>query len=156
MKRISSRATFFYKRIFPLLWLGMLASFASVALWGSGRGHAGSMLVLAPLALMTLVGFTLFRYLIFDLADEVWDDGESLIVRNGGVEQRVMLGNIINVGFTVLTNPPRVTLTLRQPGALGREITFSPQRRFPGFRRSPIIDELIERVDRARRDGRSG
>lgn len=76
---------------------------AAVALRLSGRHGAAPMLILAPLALMGLVG---------------------------------------------------VTLTLRQPGILGKEISFSPPRRFPGSSRSPIIDELIERVDRARRDGR--
>jgi hypothetical protein len=92
---------------------------------------------------------------LFDLVDEVWDDGDALVVRNAGTEQRVPLRNIINIGYSLLTNPERVTLTLRDAGPLGREVTFMPMRRPFSFRwlsRNPIIDELIERVDRARRE----
>jgi hypothetical protein len=51
---------------------------------------------------------------------------------------------------TTATNPERVTLALREPGRFGKEITFSPARRFLAFARSPVINELIERVDAAR------
>lgn len=151
MKRISSRSTFFYKRIFPLLWFGFIAFFATIPIWANHRSHHPlPFAFLMPPAVMAVLGYVLFRYLIFDLVDEVWDDGDSLIVRNGGMEERVQLDNIINVGFSTLTNPERVTLTLREPGILGKEVTFSPPRRFLRFRRSPIVDELIARVDLAR------
>jgi hypothetical protein len=56
------------------------------------------------------------------------------------------------VSYTQLVNPPRITLTLRQPGRFGREVSFSPPRRFfSPFVRNPLIDELIERVEAARR-----
>jgi hypothetical protein len=103
---------------------------------------------------MAIVGYILFRRLLFDLVDEVWDDGEDLIVKNAGVEGRVPLRGIINVGYSSLTNPERVTLTLRDAGPFGKEITFMPLPRPFSFRwlsRNPIIDELIERVDQARR-----
>jgi hypothetical protein len=154
MKRISSRSTVFYKRIFPLLWFGFLASFVIVSLSASRRTHGAAIPFLVMPVLMAVIGYVLFRRLIFDLVDEVWDDGDVLIVRNAGTEERVMLKNIINVGFSTMTNPERVTLTLRDPGVLGKEITFSPPRRFLAFARSPIIGELIERVDQARRDNR--
>jgi hypothetical protein len=100
---------------------------------------------------MAIVGYVLFRKLLFDLVDQVWDDEDALIVKNAGVEERVALDNIMNIGFSTMTNPERVTLTLREPGRFGNEITFSPPRRFLTLSRSPIINELIERVDRARR-----
>ena len=78
------------------------------------------------------------------------DDGDALIVRNAGKEERFRLDNIINVGFLTMTNPERVTLTLREPGILGKQVTFSPPRRFLRFRRSPIVGALIERADQAR------
>lgn len=106
--------------------------------------------------IMVVIGYILFRKLLFDLADEVWDDGDALVVRNAGVEERVALRNIINIGYSLLTNPERVTLTLRDAGPLGKDITFMPMRRpfsFQWLARNPIIDELIERVDQARRRG---
>ena len=107
--------------------------------------------------LISIVGYVLFRTLLFHLVDEVWDDGDALVVKSAGVEERVPLSNIINIGYSVLTNPERVTLTLRAVGPLGKEITFAPVRRPFSFRwmsRNPIIGELIERVDQARRRAR--
>lgn len=149
MKRISSQRTFFYKRIFPLVWFGFLGVFAITSL----RSKA-PIPMLVPPAIMAVFGFLLFRRLIFDLVDEVWDDGDALVVKNAGMQERVPLRNIMNIGYSTMTNPPRVTLTLREPGAMGKEITFSPPPRFLGFSRHPIIGELIERVDRARGQSR--
>lgn len=104
----------------------------------------------APLV-MAVFGYVLFRKLVFDLVDEVWDDQDALVVKNADIEERIALKNIINVGFSTMTNPERVTLALREPSRFGKEITFSPPRRFFAFARSPIINELIERVDQARR-----
>ena len=84
--------------------------------------------------LMAVIGYVLFRKLLFDLVDEVWDHQDALIVKNAGVEERVSLENIINIGFSTMTNPERVTLTLRDAGRLGKEITFSPPRRFKSCR----------------------
>ena len=151
MQRISSRSTFFYKRIFPPLWFGFIAFFATVSIWTTHRSqHALPFAFLVPSAVMAVLGYVLFRRLIFDLVDEVWDQGDALIVRNAGKEERIRVDNIINVGFSTMTNPERVTLTLREPGTLGKEVTFSPPRRFLRFTRSPIVDELIERADQAR------
>ncbi len=154
MKRISSKRTFFYKRIFPVLWFGFLAIFVLTAYLPGRRTHLEAMPMLIVPVVMAIIGYTLFRRLLFDLVDEVWDDGDALIVRNDGTEQRVALRNIINIGYSSLTNPERVTLTLRDGGTFGKEITFMPMPRPFSFRwlsRNPIIDELIERVDRARR-----
>jgi hypothetical protein len=154
MKLISSKRTFFYKRMFPVLWFGFLAIFVLTAYLPGRRSHVEVMPMLTVPVVMAIIGYTLFRRLLFDLVDEVWDDGDALIVKNAGMEYRVPLSNIINIGYSSLTNPERVTLTLRDGGTFGKEITFMPMARPFSFRwlsRNPIIDELIERVDRARR-----
>ncbi len=62
------------------------------------------------------------------------------------------LTDIINVGYTQFVNPPRITLTLRQPGRFGREVSFSPPQSFLApFARNKLASELIERVEAARR-----
>jgi hypothetical protein len=152
MKRISTRSTVVYKRIVPLLWFGVIALGAITTLFESRRNQALLLMLVAPV-LMAGFGYLLFRRLVFDLVDEVWDDGDALLIRNAGIEERVPLRNIINIGFSTLVNPERVTLSIRQPGALGREITFCPLSRFLPFSRNPVIDELIERVDQARSAG---
>ena len=154
MKRISSKRTFFYKRVFPVLWFGFLAFFVLVSSMAGRRTHAAPIPMLIVPVVMAVFGYMLFRRLIFDLVDEVWDDGDELVVKNAGVEERVPLRNIVNIGYSLLTNPERVTLTLREVGPFGKEVTFVPLRRPFSFRwlsRNPIIDELIERVDQARR-----
>lgn len=150
MTRLSSRWTFFYKRLFPVIWFGFIALFVLLP-WLVGHRTPGPPLpVFIFPFVMAGVGYLLFRRLLFDLVDEMWDDGDALVARNGGVEQRIPLQTIVNVGFSTMTRPERVTLRLREPGPLGPEVTFMPPSRFMPFTRNPIIDELIERVDRAR------
>jgi len=157
MRRISSQRTFFYKRVFPVLWLGVIAFLILVGLSASRRSHFEAVPMLAAPVMMIIVGYAVFRRLILGLTDEVWDDGDALIVKNAGVEERVALSNIINIVYSMYTNPERMTLTLREAGPLGKEITFMPMSAGFSFRwlsRNPIIDELIQRVDEARRRAR--
>ena len=154
-KRISSRNTFFVKRVFPVLWFGGLALFigTGLTLGVHARSKPPFAVFIAPL-LMFGFGYWLMRRLVFDLADEVYDEGDALRVRFRGDEERIPLANIMNISYSGLTNPARATLTLRQPGMFGKEVTFSPVQKVLGplLRTSnPIVSDLIERVDAARR-----
>lgn len=154
MKRISSKRTRFYKQVFPVLWFAFIAIFVLAGLLPGRRTQVEVIPMLMVPVMMAVFGYLLFRRMLFDLVDEVWDDGDALVVSNAGVQERVPLSNIINIGYSLLTNPERVTLTLRDAGPLGKEFTFMPVRRPFSFRwlyRNPIIDELIGRVDQARR-----
>jgi hypothetical protein len=146
---ISSRMTFVSKRVFPVMWFGFLGIFVLSAV-AVRPGHDLQPVVLIIPVVMAFFGYFLMKKLVFDLVDEVWDDGAELVVKNRGQVDRIPLSNILNVSYTFVTNPQRVTLTLRNPGLLGKEITFSPPVRLVPFSRSPIVDQLIERVDAAR------
>jgi hypothetical protein len=150
MKRISSRSTFFTKRVFPTVWFGFLALifFSGIAGTASGRSMPVQFLIIP--VLMGGFGYFLMRNLVFDLVDEVWDAGSELLVKNKGEETHVVLTDIVNVSYSVATSPQRVTLTLRQPTSLGKEITFAAPTTWIPFAKSPIIENLIERVDMAR------
>jgi len=157
MEKIS-RPTFFLKRVFPALWLGGVGVGAVVAATAffSGKdagGHPLPIMVLVVPLLMLVFGFTLFRKLIWDLADEVEDHGDWLRVRRGSVEERVNLVDVMNVSMNQFSNPRRLSLRLRKPGAFGDEIVFIPQTqglRLNPFARNPIAERLIQRVDRLR------
>jgi hypothetical protein len=152
MRRISSAWTFFYKRIFPIIWFGFLVVFVGI---GVVKGQ-GAVVVFVPIAMIGF-GYFLIQKLVFDLVDEVWDGGDALVVQNGGQEQRVALSDIKNVNYSPLINPPRVTLALRRPTVFGEQITFCAPVRLVPFSPSPVITDLIERIDRARRHaGKSG
>src|SRR5690242_13379629 len=145
MRRISSRATLLHKRAFPLIWFGGLAVVAFEAVVGPVPAF-----VLVPVTIMGMFGFFMMKNLVFDLVDQVWDDGADVIVRNRGREIRVPLAGIVNVGYTP-HSPQRATLLFREPTALGQEIAFVPAAVWVPFGRSPVIDDLIQRVDAARR-----
>jgi len=154
MRRLSSRTTFYYKRIFPIVWFGILGIFVVVGASGalSGKGGFPPMFLIMPIV-MAVVGYFFMKKLVFDLVDEVLDDGNALVVRNGDQEAHIALSEIMNVSYSPLMNPPRVTLSLRQPGIFGDRVTFCAPVRFVPFSTSPVIDELIARIDAARRRG---
>jgi hypothetical protein len=154
MRRISSKMTFFYKRIFPAFWFGFLILLllliaVPLFLGGAQNGPPPYPFLIVPL-IMFGFGYFVMKKLVFDLVDEVWDDGETLLIRKGGQEQRVALRDIKNVSYSAVINPPRVTLSVRQPTTFGQQIAFMAPVRFVPFTTSPIINELIERVDQAR------
>jgi hypothetical protein len=147
MKCISSRMTFWYKRVFPVLWFGILAVILATGLLTSNTPPPPFFIM--P-AVMAVFGYFLMRKLVFDLVDEVWDAGDALVVRNKGQEERIAFADIINVSYSGFSNPPRATLLLRRPSAFGEKITFCAPARWVPFASSPVIDDLIRRVDAAR------
>jgi hypothetical protein len=151
MRLISSRLTFITKRVFPVVWFGFLALFVVGALASMGTRQDFHVEFLLIPVIMAAFGYFLMRKLVFDLVDEVWDAGSELVIRNGGTEEHVPLAEIMNISYSTSTNPQRVTLSIRRPTLLGTEITFVPPSRFLPLSKSPIVDELIQRVDAARR-----
>jgi hypothetical protein len=148
--------TFFYKRIFPIIWFGFLAVFMAAPfvapmIGGSVSGSPLAFLVVP--AIMIVVGYIIMKKLVFDLVDEVLDAGDMLVIRNGHLEDRVALSDIMNVSYSPFVNPPRVTLLLRNPSMFGDRVSFCSPVSFMRFSTSPIIDELITRIDAARRVG---
>ncbi|HEY1141316.1 MAG TPA: hypothetical protein VGE88_14100 [Lysobacter sp.] len=150
MDRISSSSTFFTKKVFPCLWFGIVGA-VLISMIVGGAWRRSPVVLLHPL-LMAGIGYIVFRKLIGGLADEVRDGGAFLLVRMGGVEERVQLSNVMNVDITQYQNPSRITLRLRTPGKLGDEVSFIPQSSFQlnPFARNRIAEALIQRVDRAR------
>ncbi|MBS0431613.1 MAG: hypothetical protein JSS21_04315 [Proteobacteria bacterium] len=109
--------------------------------------------LLLPVA-MLVFGYFLFRNLAWDLADQVQDGGTYLLVRRGSIEQRVQLSDILNVSMSQFTNPKRLTLRLRTPCQFGDEIAFIPKLpawQINPFARNPVAEDLMRRVDSARR-----
>jgi hypothetical protein len=158
MLRISSRATWIQKRLFPLLWFGFVAAFwlgALVAVSVGDRAGPWPLFLIMPVV-MAIVGYFMMKKTIWPLMDEVWDAGDYLVVINRGGEERVALSDVINVSA-----PPfgtwHVSLRLRNAGRFGNEIMFLPEApsSFNPFARNAVVEELITRVDRARSTIRS-
>ena len=154
MRRLSSTFTVFYKRVFPIVWL-MIPVISGLTLWNASM-HGQSAMAwpsLLPPIMIFLIGFVLYRKLISDLVDEVWLDGDQLVVKNGGQQARIALADVMNVNATIMVNPRRITLLLRADSRFGRSITFmptSPRGFGAAFKADPIAAELIGRVDALR------
>jgi hypothetical protein len=145
MRRISSKSTWWHKKAFPTIWFGLFGLFTLVGLFSVINGRAPAPALLIPLFGMA-AGYSFMRWLVFSLLDEVWIDGDQIVVRNGGREDRFPLSNILNVDASLFTNPERIVLTLRQPCAFGDEVAFLPTPRFWPFGRHPLAKELIRRI----------
>jgi hypothetical protein len=150
MTLISSKYQSFMKKAFPILWFGLLAVVMGAMLL-NGVYKTVPAAVVMPLV-MAVVGYIVIKALVSDLADEVYDCGDFLLIKNRGVEDRILLSNIMNVSVSTMVNPPRITLRLVKPGKFGPELAFSPVRQFKlnPFARNPIAEDLITRAYRAR------
>lgn len=152
MKKISN-STFFYKKVFPVYWFGflifMLGIMTNTVLKNGQKLPLITLII--PIAMMAF-GFVLMKVLIFDLADEVFDEGDHLLVKFGKREEKIYLSNIKHLNMTIMTNPKRITLTLREPCAFGTKVSFSPITPFSfnPVKPNPIAEELIERIDQSR------
>ncbi|MBS0463972.1 MAG: hypothetical protein JSS03_03175 [Proteobacteria bacterium] len=126
-------------------------------MWQTVAAGRANVFAVLPLVLMVPIVAVIYRKMIWDLADEVKDGGSYLLVRRGATEVRVPLAEIINVSMSQYTNPPRLSLRLAKPCKLGDEIVFMPTRQGLGlnpFTRNPVAEDLMQRVDRARREQR--
>jgi hypothetical protein len=152
MKVISSRTTRFYKYVFPAIWFGFLGIFLVTGV-AAGASRQSPMFLLMP-CIMAVFGFVLFKKMIWVLVDEVKDGGDFLVARRGSEEATVYLSDIMNVSASTNMNPPQVTLKLAHPGKFGDELVFSPATSgfsLNPFRKNAIVEDLIVRVDKARR-----
>jgi hypothetical protein len=120
-------------------------------MWLTQNGSESLPLLFLMVAIIVL-GFRPVKKWTFDLADEVWDDRSALVVKRDGKEQRIVLSDIKSVTYPTLSSPPHVVISLRQPTIFGDQIRFfGPWRmRILPFASPPEIDDLIDRVDKAR------
>jgi hypothetical protein len=143
--------TFFYKKVFPVFWFGFLTLFMigpTAVAWSSGRAPQ-PMFFIMPIIMM-VVGYAIMKKMVFNLVDQVFDVGDALLVKNGAQQEQIPLGDITNISYAQMMNPPQVTLSLRQPTSFGDKVTFCAPTRLIPFATSPVIDDLIKRVDAAR------
>jgi hypothetical protein len=153
MPLMSSKMTFFYKRVFPVIWFSFLAAFFLIGLVKSRAGDPISNLpsLIIPVV-MAIIGYQIMKKMAFNLVDQVFDLGDALLVRSGGQEERIALADIKNVNFVPYMSPPQVTLSLRRPSLFGDTIVFCAPARLMTLSPSPTIEKLVDRIDAARRE----
>jgi hypothetical protein len=153
MRQISSKQTFWVKRVSPTFMFAILALVTTNGLIEAAQEKSWEILPFVAIPTIIMVfGYFLFRHLVFDLADEVVDAGDALVVKRNGITVTIPLADIVNIDASSFSNPPRIVLALRTETPLGRKIAFMPQYRFSlnPFAINPLKDELIVRIDQAR------
>jgi hypothetical protein len=99
------------------------------------------------LGYLAAAAFVLARPFVGRQPDIVYDCGDALVVVTSGQAEQIPLSKIDRVTVHTYAKQ-RITVTLREPA--DREITFSLPAMFNPFARSPIVDDLVERIDAAR------
>lgn len=146
MRLISSKLTHWNKRRMPLCLFGFLAIATAVIAVFVARGRCAPIMLLVP-AVAALAAFVYMKFFTFVLADEVWDDGSTLVIKNGAGELRLPVANIRSVGYSIIADPPRITLVFRTSVFPEVRVQFMPHF-FPGMfllRKHPLVEELTRR-----------
>jgi hypothetical protein len=148
MKRITSKGTIFYKRVFPVMWLGGLAA-AAVLMLGSGKLKESDSVMpfLVAVVLLATMGYLIMKTQLWILIDEVHDEGASLLFRNADTAVRVNLADIESVSYkTIGVVVPRVTIRVKHETELGSKLRFMPTVRAIPFMKVAAINELVDRI----------
>ncbi|MBU3666149.1 MAG: hypothetical protein FGM15_09800 [Chthoniobacterales bacterium] len=147
MRRISSSLTSWYKRFGPWLWFGSLAVATLVTTIAAIRGQLDPRLAaIAPgMALVTWFYMCTFT---FTMADEVWDAGDTLVIRNKGREMSVPVCRLLSARYSCIADPPRITLKFRLSALAEGHVEFIPKivPRMFVFRAPPIAADLASRI----------
>jgi hypothetical protein len=95
VRRLSSRSTFWYKRVLPFIWLGVLLLIVMSEVSKGRTPMAGILIILACFAFSCV----LMKKYFFNLVGEVLDAGDALLIRNGRQEERIALSEIIKAAI---------------------------------------------------------
>src|SRR5262249_7203347 len=92
MRPLSSKMTFYYKRVSPVIFFGVVLLMFGFGLISVLRERKVSNVpFLIVLLLLAVFAYRFVQKLVFNLADEVLDAGNALVVRSGGQEERIAL-----------------------------------------------------------------
>ena len=116
----------------------------------SGNQSGRDIMFIVMLIPMVVFGYFIMKKMVFDLIDEVYDEGSTLLFKNEERQARINLRDIKNVRYKAFSRPPRVTISLRYETELGTELSFSPQVSLIFFKKNKDVVNLIDRINRAR------
>jgi hypothetical protein len=147
MRCISSRATFWNKFGIPGLFLILIAlSFLAALAEGIGNSIRAAVPHLLALMFISAAWYLVARKSA-ELVDEVYDDGDALVVRNDDDKVRIAFSDIKNVEWWRYGSV-HIRVTLQKPCILGDRVVFLAT---GGFRPKPDIEDLIQRVNASHR-----
>ena len=146
MEELSSRLTFFYKFVFPTLWIGVFALVTLLMFVApeASRSKEDVREIRWLFLAVTVVGAALFYWACMRIK-RVFLDRRELVISNYRRTIRVPLRDVERVSASLLMSPELIWLHLRRPTELGSRIVFMPKQRFfGGWRRHPLARRLNE------------
>jgi hypothetical protein len=140
---LSSRMTFFYKRIFPPMWISAFC-FLTLFVWiGACRTDSS----LKWLTLICLTGGSLFLFWFSARIKDVRLQGDHLVISDYRSEELIPLSQVEAVEETRIWNPKLIKLRLVRSGQWGNEIIFIAPIRFQFvFSDHPLVKELWDMI----------
>jgi hypothetical protein len=145
---LSSRMTYFYKKIFPVAWI-ITFCFITVLVWIGGCQAA---VTTKWFTLACLAGGSLFILWFSARLKTVRLQGDHLLVSDYRSEELIPLLQIDEVRETRLWNPKLIKLHLLRPGQWGNEVIFIAPIRFQFvFSDHPLVKELRDMVRKQQR-----
>jgi hypothetical protein len=143
MRQLSSSMTFFYKFIFPAIWVGGFA-FATLLMFMVPDSFQGKDVreMRWQFAFVTAVGGGFIYWACMRLKT-VTLSSNTLTISNYRRRVDVPLRDVEAVSGSLFTHPDLIWLRLRRPTPFGEKIVFMPKVRFHfGFSRHPLVAEL--------------
>ena len=144
MEDLSSRLTFFYKFVFPTLWIGGFAFGTLLMFFAPDRIHGNQDVREARwiFLLATIVGATLLYWACMRVK-QVSLANHEFVISNYWRKIRVHFRDVERVSSSVLINPELIWLHFRRPTEFGTRIVFMPKQRFfGGYTRHPLAKRL--------------
>jgi hypothetical protein len=129
-----------------MVWYGF---FLFLAFDAFNKNEYGTILIAC---IFCLISYFIDKYLIDNIAEEVIDCGEYLLIKLKKTEDKIYISNIKSISFNCGASPQKVTLSLIKNSAFGKEIIFSPVR--PNFdwynyKKNEIVENLKARISAA-------
>ncbi len=147
MERLSSLLTFFYKFIFPTLWLGGFGLGTVLLVIDPPRDGPHPLMFAAALVFGAIVfyrwGFSLKKVMVTE---------NGLLVSNYRHEMFVAYEQISSVRENKLISIRPITVQVRSATAFGSSFVFMPYTAFVLFRDHPAATRLRERAEAARKE----
>ena len=135
-KQLSSGLTFFYKVIFPVVWIGGFGVGTLSLFWNNAPEKWGFLIAL-------IVGSLFISFTCLKLKS-VRVKNEKLLISNYIKKIQIPLTEISNVSENGFINIRPVTIHFKEQTEFGQKITFMPFARFALFSSHPVVKELEE------------
>jgi hypothetical protein len=149
-KQLSARHMWVVKRLIPAFTVGLIAWLTWLDFTQPPKY---TRIYLGPI--LGVAGALGWYFQLRPVADRVMDEGDALVIQRGGIEERILLADILEVTWGG-GGTRRVKLMLRKRGRLGEAVLFNTE--WADWRStgtSRIAADLEARARRARTEARA-